>query len=68
MAKAHDSKPSTQKVIAVFREEGAYGLMEIEIEKEVLLKHGKITWKSEADIFAIFITQLTKRARDLFGI
>lgn len=71
MAKApapKSGKSEPQKLLMFNREDGAYGLTEIEIDKAVLLEHGKITDKTNPDIFAIFLTNLTKKARELFEI
>lgn len=67
-SKEDQPKELNQRVLTFFKDAGAYGLVEIEISKEILIKHGKIVSKSEPDVFAIFIGNLTKKARDLFAI
>ncbi|MGZ3796478.1 MAG: hypothetical protein ACXVB1_08940 [Pseudobdellovibrionaceae bacterium] len=59
----------TQKVLAVFKEEGsAFGLIEYEIPTAILKKYGKVVDKTNPDIFAIFLNNATKKFRELFGI
>jgi hypothetical protein len=74
MSKIKDAGESV-KVLFIFKDEGdhggfasAYGIHEIEINKDLLLKNGKIIYKSEPDIFEIFRNNLSKKAREIFGI
>lgn len=80
MAKAKESvskplaetagKPSeTVRVVGFFKEEGAaYGIMEIEIDADILRKHGRIAYKSNADVWGITENQLIRKAREIFGL
>ena len=68
-----ESKDEPQTVIAFFKEEGegyaaAFGLIEIEISKALLLKHGKVISKSEPDIFNVFVNNVERKLRALLGI
>lgn len=66
---ASPASPETCRVIGLFKEEGsAYGLVEFEVNKADLMKVAKVISKSEPDIFAIFIHNLTKKAREIFNI
>lgn len=56
------------KVIQLVREHGGYGYVEYEISLDLLKAHGKVLDKSEPDIYAIFVNQVTKKTRDIFGI
>lgn len=65
----------TVKVFFFYKDESdhggfasAYGLIEIEISSDVLKKHGTIVSISEPDLFEIFMNNLMKKARDIFGI
>jgi hypothetical protein len=56
------------KVLALTTEEGAYCLTEFEIPREAFLKHAVQVSRSEPDIFAVVVNNLTKKARELLGI
>lgn len=70
---AAKSEEPKQKVY-IFTEEGeggysrAFSLTEVEIDKSVLLKNGKITFKSVPDLFGRFLDEVEEKARNLFGI
>lgn len=66
--KLEPAKDETQRVIAFYKDHGAYGLYEVELPKAVIEKHGKLISKSEPDVFAVLVTHLTKKAREIFGI
>lgn len=57
-----------EKAIVLFKEDGAYGFAEIDIPTKVLIDEGKLIYKSNPDIFAIFVGHLTKKAREIFKI
>lgn len=60
-------KQEIVKVIRLIKQGGGYGYEEIEIPLDTL-KSGKVISKSEPDIYAIFVNQLTKLTRDIFEI
>lgn len=80
MAKSKDQQAQqaaeTQLVKVLYFYEGdaggsfarAYGFREYEIPLEIIEKHGTLLEKPEPDLFAIFMHNLTKKARNIFGI
>lgn len=69
MSKNKKSDPQKKvKVLKFIRDEGAYGFIEYEISEDLLSQEGKELDASQPDIFAIFINNLTKKCRDVFGI
>lgn len=58
----------TEKILTFFREEGAYGFQEVEIPSAILQEHGVVISKPSADVFAIFLNNITKKTREIFGI
>lgn len=68
MAKPEPKEDVKVKVMYLFKEEGGYGVQEIEISKSVLDKQGKVLDRSNPDIFAICLNNITKKCRDLFEI
>lgn len=63
-----DEAPKLVKVILPTKEQGWFSFIEIEIDEKVLLSNGKITIKSEPDIFAIFKDQVIVKMREIFKI
>ena len=56
------------KILVPFTEGPAFGFKEYMIEASDLEAHAKLIDKSEPDQFAIFLNQLTKKTREIFGI
>lgn len=61
-------KSDLRKVLMLVKEPGAYGYIEMEIEKDILDKHGKVLSACNPDVFAICINNITKKVRDIFEI
>lgn len=61
-----EKKPA--KVLMLIKKDAAFGFVEIELDAELIKKHGKITDGCEPDIFSIFMNNITKKARQLFDI
>jgi hypothetical protein len=55
-------------VIYPHKEEGWFCFSEYELPFEVLKEHGKLTAKTNPDIFAIFKDQVTLKVRDILGL
>ena len=55
------------KVIHLIKKDGGYGYVEIELPQEVV-ESGKVLSRSEPDIYAIFVNEMTKKTRDIFEI
>lgn len=68
MAKAEIKKDQTVKAIVFFREEGAYGFKEYELQESLLDRYSEKPKIIQADVFAICASNLTKKAREIFGI
>lgn len=56
------------KLLAFSVKDGAYGMVEYEIPEDVLKKQAKVISKTEPDIFAVFVNNITKKSRELLGI
>lgn len=67
-------EPSLQRVLMFVKDESgggyaqAFGVVELEIYTDVLLKHGTLIGKSEPDVWPVFLNNLTKKARELLGL
>jgi hypothetical protein len=55
------------KAIVFIRGEGAYGFNEYEVPLSMLERYTKPK-RTEPDIFAICVSNITKKAREIFGI
>ena len=72
--KPEEPKPVTQRVFLVYKDESmqgyaqAFGLVEVDMDKETLIKHGKVISQSEPDIAQIFMSNLEKKVRASLGI
>lgn len=64
------SKPETKtvKLLGLSNEEGAYCLSEYEMTKDAFMKHAKRISRTEPDQFAILLSNITKKARELLEI
>lgn len=60
--------PEILHAIVFSIEDGWFCYKDYEISKDVVEKHGKLVDKSNPDIFAIFLGQVTRKLRNLFGI
>lgn len=61
-------KDKKVKVMYLFKEDGGYGLQEIEIQKSVLDKNGKVVDSALPDVFAVCVNNVIKKCRDIFEI
>ena len=63
-----------QTVFAVYKAEGddvwaqSYGVVEIDIDKESLIKYGRVKSKTEPDMLQVALGQLRSKVCDLFGL
>lgn len=60
--------PQSQKVIVCFTEGNAFGFYEIEIDKLLLEKHGRVTGKMTPDFTQYAEPQLIRKARQHWGL
>jgi len=68
MAKKQNIEDKEVTVLYLSRKEGAYGYDQYSMPLSVLQSEGKLVDSPPADIFAIFLSQLTKKAREIFEI
>lgn len=77
MAKAKEelvSIPQAQTVFCIYKDGGedtwaqAYGVIEIEIDKDALIKYGKVKSKTNPDMLQVALSQLKSKVCDLFGL
>ena len=67
-------KVTVQRAFLIYKDESmgewanAYGLIEVDIDKETLIKHGKVISKSDPDIPAICLNHLDRKVRESLGI
>lgn len=73
MAKTQ-SKPQTDvvdttkvQVIRLTKGEGAYGLTIYELPGSVINEHAEVVYKSEPDVYAIFVNNIISATRRIFG-
>lgn len=73
MAKAQ-SKPQTDvvdttkvQVISLNSRQGAYGLTIYEIPGRIIDEHAQVVYKSEPDVYAIFVNNIISATRRIFG-
>lgn len=66
-------EPKLQRVLLVYKDQSdggyaqAFGVVELELTEE-LLAEATVISKSEPDVWPVFINNLTKKARELFGL
>ena len=68
MTKKEETPEVFIPVITFTCEEGAYCLTEYQLPEATLKKYGKKAFRSEPDIFGVFMNVLTKKAREILGI
>lgn len=56
------------KVLSFTKDALEYGYVEWEIDPAILKKHGKQLSKINPDLFAIFLSQLQRKLREIFEI
>ena len=60
------SKAKTIKVLSFFKDENSVGFIEWEIDPAILKKSGKQLYKSNPDLFGIFLGQIQRKLREIF--
>lgn len=61
-------KAETQRLLYFYREDGAFAFAEVELPVEVIKAHGKFISKTNPDILAIMLSQLTRKVQDIFDL